>query len=107
MNTTYYVEEIGVGMKPAAPARIVCYDEGDGEWTIDAEDAEGRCIRDSHGHYPASVWHDEEGVDSFSPWTREHAVAAAVGLAVEIGNPVLPVYVCCDGEMTMEAGGAE
>lgn len=88
------------------PARIACHDEGGGEWSIDAEDACGRVIRDEHGNFPASIWHNEEAVDDFRPMARDAAISAAVALAVEIGHPSLPVYVCKDGTVTLVAGGA-
>ena len=88
------------------PARIVCHDEGCGEWSIDAEDACGRVIRDERGNFPASIWHNEEGDEDFQPMTGGEAVAAAITLASKIGHPSLPVYVCKDGTVTLVAGGA-
>lgn len=102
----FYIEQAGGGLRPATPARIVCYDEGDGEWTIEVQDADGAAIRDERGNY-WSVWHDEEAIDGFLPWTRDEAVAAAVGLAGEIGLPTLPVYeVAEDDTLTLVQGGA-
>jgi hypothetical protein len=76
--------------QPSSANRIVCYDEGEGEWTIELQDASGDPVRDEHGNYFA-IWHNEE--NDCEPITRAQAVALAVGLRNEIGMPHLRVYV--------------
>lgn len=101
---TYYIDT-GRGLIPAAPARIVCYDEGGGEWTIESQDADGQAIRDSRGHY-LSVWHDEEAIDEFLRMSRDGAVAEAIALASDIGLPALPVYMSEGEGLALIAGGS-
>lgn len=107
MNATrFYTEQAGGGLLAAEPARIACYpEEGDGEWTIEAQDSSGAAIRDERGGYLA-VWHDEEALDDFLPMDRDGAVAEAAWLAREMGLPMLPVYVVeDDGTMTLVVEG--
>lgn len=78
------------------PTRIVAYDEGDGEWTIEAADDAGTCLRDASGDYVA-CWFDREQhdhPDEFRPLTLAEAVAVARAAFADIGLPAdLPVYV--------------
>lgn len=104
-TANYYTEVAGGGLQPATPARIVCYDEGNGEWTIEAQDADGAAIRDAGGCY-LSLWHDDEALGEFSPMDRDGAIAEAVGLAAEMGLPMLPVYFFDDGGLALVAGGS-
>jgi hypothetical protein len=83
------------------PTRLVCYDEGDGEWTIEAADDAGTCAMTSDGRYVA-CWLDHEACDDpeeFQPLTLAEAVAVArKELADEIPAG-LPVYVAGDDGM--------
>ena len=87
-SETFYAERQGGGLAKTKPARIVCYDEGGGEWTIDAEDESCQCLRDERGNYPASVWHNEE--NGFSPITKTQAVAIAKNLRHSLRGLPLP-----------------
>lgn len=89
----YYVEG-SHGLQPAVPAQIVCYDDGDGEWTIDVEDADGRCLRDADGNYPASLWVVAE--NGLSPMDEPQAIAAACDLRQQIAMPTLPIFIWRD-----------
>ena len=84
------------------PTRIVAYDEGDGEWTIEAADDAGTCAMTSDGRYVA-CWLDHEGCDNpdeFRPLTLAEAVAVARQEFAEEGYPAnLPVYLARDGVM--------
>lgn len=93
----YFIEKTE-GLVRATPAQIVCYDDSDGDWTIDAEDVGGMCLRDSRGNYPASVWIDEE--NGGSPMTERQAIAAARVLRRQMGLPSLPILVWRDGAST-------
>jgi hypothetical protein len=104
MSENYFIDK-GRGLEPAAPARIVCYPEGDGEWTIEAQDADGRAIRDERGDY-LSVWHDEEALDDFRPMSRDGAVEEASRLAADMRRPMLPIYMDEDDGLPPVAGGA-
>lgn len=99
MKTANYYIDTGSGLRPATPARIVCYPEGGGEWTIHAEDAEGHSIRDFQGDYPAAIWHCAE--NDCEPITEEQAVALACGLRREMRVPSLPIYIETCGHLSM------
>lgn len=94
-SENFYAENRDGSLTKTQPARIVCYDEGDGEWTIDAEDESCRCLRDERGNYPASVWHNEE--NGFSPITKTQAVAIATKLRRSLRREDLPIYVDSPG----------
>ncbi len=75
------------------PTRIVAYDEGYGEWTIEAADDRGTCAKDADGH-DLACWFNHEGDDEFVPMSLDEAVAAAVVEFAAAGIPAgLPVYV--------------
>lgn len=95
MNCFYSEGEDGV-LRQAEPARIVCYDEGDGEWTIDAEDESCRCLRDKQGNYPASVWNNEE--NECEPIDEKQAVAKASEMRRVLSFGNIPIYVARPGE---------
>jgi hypothetical protein len=84
------------------PTRIVVYDEGYGEWTIEATDDNGTCAMTSDGRYVA-CWLDHEAHDNpdeFTPLTLADAVAMARQEFAEGGYPAdLPVYLARDGVM--------
>lgn len=101
----FYTEHGDGRLRPATPARVVCYGEGYGEWTIEVQDADGAAIRDERGDY-WSVWHDEEALGDYAPMGRDEAIAAAATLAVEIGLPTLPVYISEGEALTLVNGGA-
>lgn len=84
-----------------SPARIVCYDEGSGEWTIDAEDEWCRCLRDKHGNYPASIWNNAE--NDCDEMTENQAIAAAVEMRSELSLVGIPVYVVRCGNCELAA----
>ena len=89
----YYTEGPN-GLRPAKPARIVCYDDGCGDWTIDVEDTDGLCLRDADGNYPSSIWVDAENGDSFMD--ERQAIEAARGLRQQLAMPSLPIFVWRD-----------
>jgi hypothetical protein len=82
-----------------SPTRIVAYDEGYGEWTIEAADDNGTCVKDAAGH-DLACWFNHEGDDEFVPMTMEEAVAAAEKDFCVAG---LPVFVWEDGGMVPAA----
>lgn len=97
MSMSYYIDT-GRGLQPAVPARIVCYPEGGGEWTIHAEDADGHSVRDFQGDYPAAIWHCAE--NDCAPISEEQAVALACGLRREMRMPSLPIYIEMIGHLS-------
>jgi hypothetical protein len=97
-TTNYYIDT-GRGLRPATPARIVCYPEGHGEWTIHAEDDAGQSIRDFQGDYPAAIWHCAE--NDCEPITVERAVALACELRQSMGMPSLPIYTEAGGYLSI------
>ena len=99
-DAAYYIDT-GRGLRPAVPARIVCYPEGHGEWTIHAEDGDGQSIRDFQGDYPAAIWHCAE--NDCEPITEARAVALARGLRDDMEMPSLPIYVENVGTLTSRA----
>jgi hypothetical protein len=82
--------------------RIVAYDEGNGEWTIEATDDAGTCAMTSDGRYVA-CWLDAEGCvnpDDFKPLALAEAVAVARQEFADAGCPNdLAVYLARDGVM--------
>lgn len=82
------------------PTRIVAYDEGEGEWTIEAADDNGTCVKDADGH-DLACWFNHEADDEFVPMSLEEAVAAA---EEDFGLSGLPVYVWGIDGMTLAEG---
>lgn len=93
----FYVETDD-GFLTASPQKIVCYDDGDGEWTIDVEGIGGQCLRDAWGNYPASVWIDSE--NNRAPMDERQAIGAARGLRRQMEMPSLPILIWRDGGAT-------
>ena len=86
------------------PTRIVAYDEGYGEWTIECADDGGICVKDADGH-DLACWFNHEADDEFVPMSLEAAVAAAVKEFATDGVPSsLPVYVWGCAGMTLVGG---
>jgi hypothetical protein len=81
------------------PTRIVAYDEGYGEWTVEAADDNGTCVKDADGR-DLACWFNHEGDDEFEPMTLEEAVAAAEKDFCVTG---LPVFAWKDGGMVPAA----
>ena len=83
------------------PTRLVCCDEGDGEWTIEATDEAGTCAMTSDGRYVA-CWLDHGACDDpeeFKPLTLAEAVAVARAELADAVPADLPVYIHRDGVM--------